>query len=682
MKIALTHNLQQSAAEDQAEFDAPETITALRDALVRLGHEVEVVEVSGAVSVLVARLEHFSPELVFNIAAGSRGRTREAFYPALLEQMGLPYTGSDAFTCAVSLDKGLTKLLVAQRGVLTPAWSFAMSEADLEEISLRYPLIVKPNHEGSSKGISSRSVVRDARALRGRVRELIALYPDGLIIEEYIDGMDVVVPFIEALSAESGGALTPASYTFDGAGEAEFVIYDFDLKHEGSNRVQVQVPAPLPEHTTRKLQSVARQAIDALGVRDFGRVDFRVTPDGDIYFLEMNALPSLDPHAALYRSAALSGCETMDEVLDAIVRGAMARHQIAAPPLPGRVAWPKLRVGLVFNLKRQKMSLGGDDHEAEFDSPTTVAAIQQAIESFGHEVVLIEATAGFLTKITQEQIDVVFNIAEGVAGRSREAVVPAVLDLLGIEYTGSDATTLALSLDKALAKRVVRQSGVPTAEFFVMLNAREPLPESLSYPVVVKPNAEGSSKGISQACVARNEDELRALARDLIERYHQGALVEAFLPGREFTVGLLGQNDEPRVLPAMEIVFLDQSIAHPVYTFAHKIEADTNIRYESPAKLEPELAEEIAHVARAAYRALGCRDVSRVDVRLDANGRACFIECNPLPGLTPNWSDLCMIAKSAGMDYRTLIGEILAPAVLRWMALHEGAPQAAEAEHV
>ena len=327
-----------------------------------------------------------------------------------------------------------------------------------------------------------------------------------------------------------------------------------------------------------------------------------------------------------------------------------------------------LVVGLFFNLKRIDPKASGDDAEAEYDSPKTVDAIAAAIRSHGHRVVKIEATPEFPTRVARSKIDVAFNLAEGVRGRAREAVVPAVLDLLGIEYTGADATTLALALDKSLAKLVVRTAGVRTAASTVMYTGHERLPKRFRYPLVIKPNAEGSSKGVTQNSVVLNEAELRERAPEMAAKYHQGVLVEEFLSGREFTVGILGDPEKPRVLPPMEIVFTDPGNPHPIYAFEHKQDFSPAVRYDVHAKLDKKLGRALRSAASKAYAALGCRDVARVDLRLDAQGHVNFIEVNPLPGLTPGWSDLCLIASGAGIEYRQLIGLILAPAIARYNA--------------
>ena len=472
------------------------------------------------------------------------------------------------------------------------------------------------------------------------------------------------MPYLAGVG-DAGGVLAPAAYHFAGAAVAgrRYAIYDYALKNELSDAVTVEVPARLEPHQAEQLARYTATVVEALGIRDLGRVDFRLREDGEITFIEVNALPSLEPGASLYESAALAGLETVDAVLDHLVCSAALRQGRT----PRARSFPnRLRIGLTFNLKRIDPR-AGDDTEAEFDSASTVGAISAALERLGHDVVQLEATAELMSILPGTDVDLVFNVAEGIGGRTREAQVPAMLELLGVEYTGSDAATMAITLDKALAKRIVGQAGVPTPQYMLMRTGDEPLSPTLVFPAVVKPNAEGSSKGVLPTSVVHNEDQLRLLARELCNRYRQPVLVESYLSGREFTVGLLGEH-EPRALPAMEVIFGESAGVFPVYTFAHKLEVGEAVHYQAPAQVDDALAAELARVACVAWEALGCRDVARVDLRLDAAGRVNFIECNPLPGLAADWSDLCLIATGVGMDYTSLIGEIVAPAMRRLRA--------------
>lgn len=326
----------------------------------------------------------------------------------------------------------------------------------------------------------------------------------------------------------------------------------------------------------------------------------------------------------------------------------------------------KLRVGFTYNEKRIVPGVDpSTDQEAEFDSPKTLNAIREALRSLGHEVIDLEAVPQLPRLLSESPVDVVFNIAEGIKGRNREVQVPALLELLGIPYTGSDPTTLAIALDKGLAKRIVASQGVRTAPFVTLSTGHEKIPANLHYPLVVKPVAEGSSKGVLKTCVVHDLKQLREQAAYLIKKHKQPVLAEEFLSGREFTVGILGSSSRPHILPPMEIVFHSKAGDFPVYAYEHKLDTNDEVRYETKPELSPELLKDLEQTALRAFRALGCRDVSRVDLRLNLEGQACFMECNPLPGLTPGWSDLCLITDAAGMSYAQLIEEILKPAIQR-----------------
>jgi D-alanine-D-alanine ligase len=670
MRIALTHNLRLSQAEDEAEFDTEHTVGALAAAIERLGHRVERMEVSGPASRTVARLEAFGPDLIFNTAEGRRGRFREAFFPALFDELGMPYTGSDAYVLALTLDKQLTKLVLAQHGVPTPRWQYVEDAARLQVNALRYPVIVKPNFEGSSKGITQDSVVEDPLRLHEVVADALARYPAGVLVEEYVVGRDLTVPFLEAAAPERGGVLQPVEYVIDPAAQGQdrrYAIYDFALKTELDRYVTVRAPAKVKRSQAERIQKIAETVYRQLGVRDLGRIDLRLADDGGIHFLEINALPSLEPGAGIYAAAALEGLH-QDAVVGTVIESAVRRHNIvdknARRGRPRRTE--RLKVGFTFNVKRVAPDLAGEqDDEAEYDSPKTLQAIREAIASWGHEVVDLEATQDLPLVLASTPVDVVFNIAEGWKGRSRESQVPSLLELLDVPYTGSDPAALSVSLDKALAKRMVRTHGILTPDYAVLNTGKERLPRELTFPLLVKPVAEGTSKGVTKKSIVHDEGELREVARELIGKYRQPALVESYIAGREFTIGLLGER-RPRVLPPMEIVFLDPRDPTPIYSFEMKQDWNEQIRYEVPAKVTPRELDRLERAARECFAALGCRDVARLDFRMDGEGRIFFIECNPLPGLSPGWSDLVLIAQAAGLDYRGLIGEILSFAIRRY----------------
>lgn len=667
MKIALTHNLRMSNSPEEAEFDSEETVQAIANALESYGHEVERVELSTSPSRVITKLETLQPDLVFNIAEGRRGRVREALYPALFEELELPYTGSDAYALTVSLDKSLTKKILGSVGVLSPRGRMVthstLALGGLDE--LPFPVIVKPNFEGSSKGISQRSIVEDPQSLNDILDELLHDYPLGVLIEQYIPGTDVTVPFLNGVPGHDG-VLDPVEYVIDPAHQRRYDVYDYELKNELSHFVDVRVPANLPHDVLHRAKEITRRVVRALDVRDFGRVDLRYGKDGKLYFLEINALPSLEAGASIFAAAARVGLDHA-AVIQQVVLSACQRYQLPVGEQrrggKARKAQERMTVGFAYNVKRIDAK-GGDDSESEYDPPKTIDAIRSAIESFGHDVVMLEATSDLPRLLADAPVDVVFNIAEGLSGRNRESHVPALCELLGLPYTGSDAATLSICLDKGLTKKILMQHNIPTPNFQVFETGKERVQKNLRFPLIVKPNEEGSSKGIGDKSVVDNEDELRTAVRGIIDRYKQPAIVEEYIAGREFTVGLLGDK-RPRVLPPMEIVFLDKNERRPVYDFAVKQDWKKQVSYVCPAKVTPAELRAIERVTRDTFQALDCRDVARVDLRLDNEGKLYVLEVNPLPGLTPGFSDLVMIGQAGGIEYRMLIHDILAGAFKR-----------------
>jgi len=668
MKIAFTYNLHLTdvrETEKEAEYDSADTVNAIAAALEAAGHEVEKVEVSGPASNLLERLEAIDPDIIFNTAEGDRGRMREAFYPALFEELGIPFTGSDAYTNAITLDKWLTKLMVQRAGVESPR-GVLVTVRNYESIvergaGLAFPVIVKPNHEGSSKGIYNgvdlfrgSSIVKEPKDLGGALKAALRAYPDGVLVEEYIDGLDVAVGFVEGVGHDDG-LLTPVEMAYDQA-ERGISIYDYRLKNVDPGKVQYRCPANLPRDVAARLRQIALEVVKTIGLRDLARMDFRITSEGRIYLLEVNALPALATSSSLFAATAQVGL-TYQSTIAAVLNAAALRSGLATASQLGVTRARKvqpIRVGFTYNVKRVAT---GDD-EAEWDPPETIIAIANALARQGHIVVHLEATPDLPRVLAEADVDLIFNIAEGVEGRNREAQVPALCELLGIPYTGSDSATLAIALDKALGKKVLLQHDILTPRFQLMESARERISPDMKYPLIVKPNAEGSSKGINATSIVDNEDDLRAAVKACVERYRQPALVEEYISGREFTVGLLGDK-RPRVLPPMEIKFKKKDNPRPVYDYAVKQEWEEYVYYECPAKLTEAEQKAMEKIARATFWALDCRDVARVDLRMDAEGRIYVLEVNPLPGLTPDYSDLVLIAKACGMEYDQLIAEIM-----------------------
>lgn len=332
-----------------------------------------------------------------------------------------------------------------------------------------------------------------------------------------------------------------------------------------------------------------------------------------------------------------------------------------------------LRVGLTYDLRDDYLAAGhGLEETAEMDKPETIAALGAALRRCGHVPVRIGSARDLVEALAAgERWDLVFNIAEGLHGRARESLVPALLDAYRIPYTFSDPLVLAVALDKAVAKTVVRAAGVATAPFAVIGAAADIDRVALPFPLFLKPVREGTGKGISPRSRVTGPAGLRDVALELLARFGQPVLAETFLPGREFTVGLAGEGDEAVTLGVMEVCFTRPEETAGIYSYAVKADYERQVVYTVPRDAAAAAA---ADLALAAWRALGCRDAGRVDVRCDAAGQPNFVEVNPLAGLDPVHSDLPILCRLHGIAYEELIARIMRCALRR--AGLAGAPAA------
>lgn len=332
-----------------------------------------------------------------------------------------------------------------------------------------------------------------------------------------------------------------------------------------------------------------------------------------------------------------------------------------------------LKIALLANLKTNAPHRPGEprDRWSELDSERTVEAITSALREAGHEVIFLEGDKRLYHKLERGHFDIAFNICEGHQGDARESQVPAILEMLAIPYTGSKVLCLALTLDKPMAKRILLSHGLPTPSFQLFESPYEPLDSTLGYPLFVKPSREGTGMGISASSIARDEEELRHQVRWVIETYQEPALVEEYIEGREITVGLLG-NERLRVFPPLEVDFSPcPAEEQGIYTSRIKSEFYDSPRYLCPAPLTDAQVKELSQLAVAAFRALNCLDMARVDFRLDAHDgqKPYILEINPLPGLCPGVSDLVLQAEAAGMSHAELINAIVNEALKRYPGL-------------
>jgi D-alanine-D-alanine ligase len=323
-----------------------------------------------------------------------------------------------------------------------------------------------------------------------------------------------------------------------------------------------------------------------------------------------------------------------------------------------------LSIGLCYDSKEEYLEAGHSRLQvAEFDDEGVIAGLEETLTRLGHNVQRVGRGRTLAERLASgDRWDLVFNFAEGVWGRAREAQVPALCELFDQPYTFADPVTCGITLDKAIAKRIVRDAGLPTPRFVEVHGLGDARGVRLSAPLFVKPLAEGSSKGVSARSIVGRCRDLPAVTAEMLPDFPDGLLVEEMLPGREVTVGLVGNGAAARALGVMEVVWTEHSET-AAYTALNKDEYIDRVKYRL-VHGEP-LADEAIRLATAVYRVLGCRDAGRVDLRCDASGRLSFMEVNPLPGLHPVRSDLPILARLAGVGYDELLGEIIQAAGVR-----------------
>jgi D-alanine-D-alanine ligase len=325
-----------------------------------------------------------------------------------------------------------------------------------------------------------------------------------------------------------------------------------------------------------------------------------------------------------------------------------------------------MRIGITYDLRSAYLAEGYSELEtAEFDRPDTIDAIDDALRELGHSTDRIGHARQLMARLVAgDRWDLVFNICEGLRGPGRESQVPAILDLYDIPYTFADPCVMAVCLHKGLTKLVVRDAGLPTPQSALVETIADVARVRLRFPLFAKPVAEGTGKGITPNSQVRSAGELRVECERQLAEYRQPVLVEEYLPGREFTVGLLGSGDDAVVLGTLEIVLL-AGAEQGAYSYVNKERCEELVRYDLVRPQDDPEVREAERVALEAWRALGCRDAGRIDLRSDAVGQPQFMEANPLAGLHPAHSDLPMLATAVGMPYVALIQRIVDSAAVR-----------------
>jgi len=329
-----------------------------------------------------------------------------------------------------------------------------------------------------------------------------------------------------------------------------------------------------------------------------------------------------------------------------------------------------VKIGLTYNVKQAGSFAGPEDAFEEFDAPETIEKIISVLNNLGHECVALGFGRSALQKVLEQNIDFVFNIAEGEFGRSREAHMPALLEMLGIPYSGPDPLTAALTLDKIMAKKIAADCNVCVPGHFIIENIDNFNFSLLNFPVVIKLAYEGSSKGLRRASKVYNSEQLIKQYYWLKENYpEQPIIAEQFISGREVTVGVIG-NAEPKALGIMEIKPLNEKLSDFLYSLEVKRNYLKEVEYVCPPNIGGWLKDRVEQISLKLYKMFGCRDISRFDFRVDSDGSLYFLEVNPLPGLNPVSSDIVIMANLLSISYEHLIGKILDSALGRHKQVH------------
>jgi len=325
-----------------------------------------------------------------------------------------------------------------------------------------------------------------------------------------------------------------------------------------------------------------------------------------------------------------------------------------------------MRIGLTYDLRSEYLEMGYSEEEtAEFDRDDTIKAIESTLRDLGHKTECIGHAKKLVAALAAgNSWDLVFNIAEGLHGIGREAQIPAILDVYGIPYTFSDPLVMSLTLHKGMTKRVLRDAGVPTCDFLVAEGAADVAAVVFEPPYFVKPVAEGTGKGITPTSIVPDRAGLPGAVEELFALYKQPVLVESFLPGREFTVGIVGTGKDAEPVGSMEIVLLDKA-EQGVYSYVNKENCEELVEYRLVLAEDDPVVAEAEKISLDAWRILGCRDGGRIDLRCDAAGEPQFIEVNPLAGIHPEHSDLPIICTKKGISYKSLIERIVRSAAGR-----------------
>ena len=651
MNIGLTYNLKpEGAAGDRfEEFDSLETIEALERAIRAAGHDP--VRLGWGVELLDGLTrEHIDG--VFNIAEGV-GAGRESQVPALLEMLGIPCTGSDALAIGLTLDKALAKLVARAHGIATAPW-VVLSE--WRSPDLRYPLFAKPACEGSSMGITARSLCRTADALREAFTRLRAYGP--VLVEEFLPGEEYTAGIVDG-EVLGTMRITPRQHVED-------FIYSLDVKRDFMTLVDLRlVSAP-------DVEDVALGVWRALGLRHAARVDIRRDRDGVACFVEVNPLPGLHPiNSDLVILAGLKGV-SYEELIGKILRSAAF---LAAGQAPSRRRGGWKPPSQPAGSRRSVVCFNDDAHLKSHLNPTELlgeeevaAAAQEVAAALNTTLVPVgDDVLGALRAL--QPFDLVVNLCEGVLGQPRlEKNFALALEMLGVRHTSGDPIAIGICGDKALTKAMLRAGGLPSPAGFPVTSdtTESDLLQQLSalrLPAIVKPSREDAGVGIEPASVARTADEVIARCRYIHQTYRQPALVEEFIDGDELNQALYYGPDGMVLLPPGEVCFApDLAPQERIVGWKAKWDAgsreDLGTTNRTPARISDSLRAEIGRLCTEAVRLLGITGYCRFDLRRSAAGELFIVDVNPNPDIGAG-TGFRKALTAAGISLQQFLNELI-----------------------
>ncbi len=653
MRIGLTYNLKPAGAtgDEFEEFDSVETIESLESALRSCGHQP--VRLGWGMEMLDA-LERESVDGVFNIAEGVGGRGRESQVPATLEMLGIPCTGSDALAIALTLDKALAKLLARSHGIATAPWRVVDETTrglPANKMSLRFPLFVKPSGEGSSMGISERSLCYDEPALQETVERLTASYGP-VLIEEFLPGDEYTVGLID-------GEVIGVMQVLPRSAEKDFV-YSLEVKRDYLNRVDYRlVDAP-------DVAAVAQSVWRAFDLRDVARVDVRRDRHGVASFVEVNPLPGVHPvNSDLVILARLLGWShrtLIGKIVDAAnrrwasegTRIAPSRHSVrrtsAATPSPSRIA-------VCYNDDAHRKT---HLNETEMLGETEVLATAKEVASIlDAELVAVGEDIPAALRSLQD-FDAVVNLCEGVLGRPQwEKNFALALEMLQIPNTAADPVATGICSDKILTKRLLEAAGLPVPKAW----------DGSAGTWIVKPSREDAGIGIEAASVVSSRTEVEARI-SLIERdYRQPAVVEAFIEGRELNQAMYVSTKGAVMLPPGEIVFDEtmpprERVVGWKAKWAEGSDEDRATRNRTPAAVDAMVRERIAGLALSVASLLSIGGYCRFDLRESGDGKLWILDINPNPDIGAG-SGFRRALEAAGISFADFLNALIMSAAAR-----------------